>query len=228
VLCRLLICLIAYLAQTPSRGDKPAESLPRSVQSVREQIQGKTADQINQIISTNLGKPSKDVGSGRHIYCWDFPEGSLIGLRFTFKSGQVVWLMKTHNPLRENLLQSYEMCSASNRHWLGDIVLRTDGRYEFKKADVNQDGWFDGQESNYFLQHPQGTFKIDFPSRLKPNDLLESAADGAVVAKLLFASKDGPEKVFLIATDTKSRLLSFSSSEPIKFEMTTPWRNYLR
>jgi hypothetical protein len=196
-----------------------------------EQIQGKTAEQIVQIMRTTLGKPSRDLGSGRYIPCWDFANGILIenfAPKFVFKSGQVVWLMKTHNLLRENLLGSYEMSSTSNGHWLGDIALRSNGEYEFTKADVHQGDWFDGQASNYFLQHPRGIFKIDFSAGLKPDDLLESVADGVMVAKLLFASKDGAEEFFSIATDAKSRLLSFSSSAPVRFQMTKPWQNYLK
>jgi hypothetical protein len=231
VLRGLLICLIFSLSQIAGRADQSSANLPQPVQSLREQIQGKTADQNRKIISTALGTPSRDLGSGVHILCWDFPNGSLIGdvaPKFVFKSGQVIWLIKTHNPLRENLLGSYEMSSTSNSNWLGDIALRPEGKYEFTKADVHQDGWFDGQASNYFLRHPRGIFKIDFPSGLNSEDLLESVTDGTVVAKLSFTSEDGANEVFSIATDTESRLLSFSSSEPVKFRMMKPWQNILK
>lgn len=136
------VCVIALmsetlsLAQTNSAGLQPDEKLPPVVQALSEKIQGKTPEVVEIIVNSTLGKPSRDVGSGRHIPVWDFPEGTLIeGIKFDFKSGNVIWLINTHNKLYENITGSYEMASSINGDWLGDIVLDANGNYSFTVSD---------------------------------------------------------------------------------------------
>ena len=229
----LLMLALVFPYQTRGYADDMAERLPHPVHDLIEPIQGITATQVRKIILAKLGKHSRDIGSGITIYCWDFDSGELIegaGIaKFFFKSGEVFWLNKTRSPVSKSVFNSYEMCSTDNQHWLGKIDLKVNGRYVLERCDDDEPGWFAGQEENFFLKNPRGTFKIEFLDDIKETTLLESLPPSHEMnlAKLVFISRNGKKRGFYIRSIQKYHGLEFFDGTALPFRMESSWQSDL-
>ena len=172
----------------------------KDLESLQEQIQGQTPIQIYDTIVSFFGKPDRDNGSGLSIPEWDINGGVLVfhpsmGPSFTDKNGSKVWLLNTENEAGENIFGRYEMFTApflygnDARYWMGNLLLRADGTYEFIDSGTNLDKR-DYQENNFFVNNPCGRFEIDYPLGITETTLLESLEDHMLIADLEFFEKN--------------------------------------
>ncbi len=184
-----------------------------------------------------LGDPDRDIGSGELIEQWDTTAGVLTlhpaaGPSFTSSTGDRVWLLETRNPVGENLLGDYEMCTHPegvenrNRYYLGVLRLRLDGSYLYEDGGQNL-GQRGGQGHNFFLQHRGGSFTCTYTHDVTPQTLLESVSDGRVVAVLDFASGDSTASArYSIVADTGARSLYFTSDSAVPVDLWRGWVNF--
>ena len=225
----------------------------RGVASTVDELQGgKTPDEVLAVIKRHFGRPDRDVGSGLSIPQWDLADGLLTynpacGPTLLRKGGSSVWLIKTHNALRENLLGSYELTTApdahSHRTWLGNVFLNPDGTYAFKGGGTDPNQVAGGE--NFFTDHPAGTFKAEYKAGLTETTLLETLTSQTAVAWLDFTAPNpgyDPNRaatsstldagyvykdvgfVYLITADPDGRRMSVSA--PGEFELTKGWEHY--
>ena len=138
--------------------------------------------------------------------------------------------METTNPLKECLFGSYEMYTLpdpkihGNQFWIGNVSM-TDSKYEFVDSNSNLDRR-NGQKSNYFINNPSGTVRVNYSKNINLDTKLEDLADNHLVATIEFSSTDGTShRKFDILVDSPDMRLVFASSE-IPFEMNKGWSNY--
>ena len=210
----------------------------RSLQTVTDLVlEGKSSKEVRDLVVRTFGPPDRDIGSGLSIVQWDFEEGVLTchpgtGPVFDHKSGERTWLIQTHNPLEENLIGSYEMTTRPDaryhgtRFWIGNLTLRKDRTYVFVDSSQNLDHRA-GQENNFFMLHPAGTFRLEFLSGLTAQTLLESVTEQTPIARLRFKARDGhAEKECVIVSYPLGRVLVFDGADELGFCMHKGWNNY--
>ena len=122
--------------------------LPPQIQEAKEMLKGKQRNEIRQILIGHFGlgqRVDHIHGSGIPIDLWDIAGGELafnpvLGPSFTPKGQERIWLHTTHNPVRKNLLGSYEMVSLAaddpdaQRGWLGNLQIEPDLSYAYKDS----------------------------------------------------------------------------------------------
>ncbi|MEM8671990.1 MAG: hypothetical protein AAGG48_31015 [Planctomycetota bacterium] len=207
---------------------------PNDIAKFSVTLQGKSPEQIRDMIEKEYGPPDRNVGSGLVIEQWDVDGGTLtfhplVGP--SFDNGQtVVRLMETTNLLKHCLFGSYEMHTLpdaeihGNQFWIGNVSM-TGSKYEFSDSESNLRQRI-GQESNYFIKHPVGTVKVSYAENITAETKLEELDNQHVVATLEFSSADGTSHgEFEIVADTKNMRLSFQS-EAIPFRMEKGWVSY--
>lgn len=236
----VLICGCAHKAppaEAPSRS--VASQLPPQIQEARERLRGKPRNQIRQIMIEHFG-PAQRVdyvrGTSLPIDQWDIAGGELafnpmVGPTFTPKGQERIWLHTTHNPVRKNLLGSYEMASLAaddpdaQMCWLGNLQIEQDLSYSYKDS-----GQFPAksalQTNNFFYVHPAGTVEIQYAAGVTGEALLEALPTESVVAWLHFLSGDGrARQTFTITTKAPHRSLVFGASAPLSFDMDKSWES---
>jgi hypothetical protein len=225
----------------PSRPDIPtppraSSRLPPQIRPITGLIQGKSPDEIRQIMIKHFGPVHRIVGSGFRIEQWDVANGMLtfhpaIGPSYTPEGQTTMHLLATHNPVRKNLLGSYEMVSLaaddpnSVSYWLGNLQIEPDGSYSFKDS-----GQFPTksarQSNNFFYLHPVGTVEIQYAAGVSAETLLETLPTESDVAQLHFRAADGHAKqTFSIKTQESARRLMFVGFDPLSFEMDKGWES---
>jgi hypothetical protein len=228
-----IICGCAQKA--PSR--PIASKLPLQIQEAKELLKGKPRNQIRQIMIEQFG-PAQRVahvrGTSVPIDQWDIAGGELafnpvVGPTFTPKGQERIWLHTTHNPVRKNLLGSYEMVSLAaadpdaQRCWLGNLQIEPDLSYAYKDS-----GKFPEksarQTNNFFYLHPAGTVEIRYAAGVTDEALLEALATESLVAWLRFRSGDA-RQTFTISTKAPDRHLVFGASPPLSFDMDKRWES---
>jgi hypothetical protein len=213
--------------------------LPPSVQHVKSLIQGKEREEVRKIIIQQLGPANRDVGSGIHIWQWDVAGGVLTfnqtaGPTFEAKGQSKIHLIATHNPIKENLVGSYELFTLATDDpkftscWLGDLEIETNLSYSY--VDSRQfPAKSARQTNNFFYLHPVGSVEIQYPRGVTDQFLLEAMPTGTVVAWLHFRSGAGDaHATFSITSHEPSRRLEFGSSLPISFKMEKGWKELWR
>jgi hypothetical protein len=222
----------------PSGGDASGISLrlPPQLQQVRSLLQGKSPEDVRKTIIDHFGPAQRDVGSGLRIEQWDVFDGVLtfnpaVGPQFTPKGQRTIHLITTHNPVRTNLLGSYEMLSLPadtnrTRFWLGNLRIKPNLTYSYK--DSRQFPEKSAQQaSNFFYRHPSGTVEIKYAQGVTDETLLETLPTDSVVAWLHFRAGDGDgEQTFTITTREPTRRLVFGAPEPLSFEMDKSWEEF--
>ena len=202
-------------------------------------LKGKQRNEIRQILIGHFGlgqRVDHIHGSGIPIDLWDIAGGELafnpvLGPSFTPKGQERIWLHTTHNPVRKNLLGSYEMVSLAaddpdaQRGWLGNLQIEPDLSYAYKDS-----GQFPAmsarQTSNFFYLHPAGKVEIQYATGVTAETLLEALATESVVAWLHFQSGDGrARQTFTITTKAPNRRLLFGASARISFYMDKRWES---
>jgi hypothetical protein len=210
--------------------------LPPPVQQLKELLQGKSPDEIRKLMIERFGSAPRDVGSGVRIEQWDVADGvltfhSACGPTFTPKGQSTIHLLATHNPVRKNILGSYEMVSvaaddpSSTRRWLGNLHIEPDLSYCYKDS-----GRFPvenaHQAANFFTLHPVGTVEIQYGRGITDETLIETLPTGSVIAWLHFRAVDGnSQQSFTITTHEPARRLVFGASTPLAFEMDKAWES---
>jgi hypothetical protein len=235
------VVLICSFACQPRAGDLPAGNassvLPPQVQKVKGLLQGKSRDEIRELLINNFGPVQRYGGRGIRIDIWEVARGELafnpvVGPTFTPKGKHRIWLLTTHNILRTNLLGEYEMvtlpadASGSGRCWLGNLVIEPNLSYSYKDS-----GQFpeksSQQTNNFFYIHPAGTVEVQYAPGVSDKTLLEALPGESVVAWLLFHSGNGKARQsFAITSIEPSRRLVFGASAPLSFGMDKSWVNF--
>jgi len=236
---KLLIVLAAVPGLFQSSGQSPGVSdAPKGIQELSALIQAKPPAEVRSAIVAHFGPPQRDIGSGMRIEQWDTSDGVLTfnpahGPTFLDrKADKLFHLLKTTNPVRTNLLQSYEMTtlpepgSGGSMYWLGDLEFGPDMTYRFADSGQSHDHR-GGQGANFFMRHPVGRVAVRYVAPISPETLLEAVPDGATIAHLTFTAGDGKNQAtFSIATSERSRRLEFRGANPLTFAMSTFWNSY--
>jgi hypothetical protein len=209
-----------------------------TIESLTEEIQGKSPDEVVAVLLARLGPPPRDIPSGARIEKWDVEGGvltfhSIDGVTFE-KAGTRTRLIRTNNPVETCLFGSYEMLAPRPEgpyqmsYWLGNVVLQSDSHYRYKDAGQYRDQR-SSQASNFFLRHAEGFVQVEYAPGISPRTRLEDMADGALVARATFKATDGKAiKAYRIVTRNETMRLEFESDEPMTFQLWTGWANKWR
>jgi hypothetical protein len=210
--------------------------LPPQIQEVKVLLQGKPRDAIRQVMIEHFGPVQRYGGRGIRIDLWDIAGGELalnpaVGPTFTPKGQDRIWLLTTHNPVRTNLLGSYEMVSlpadpsGSGRCWLGNLQIEPDLSYSYKDSGQFPEKSAQ-QTNNFFYLHLGGAVEIQYADGVTDDTLLEALPTGSIVAWLHFRSGDGnASQTYTITTQVPARRLVFGASTPLSFEMDKWWES---
>ena len=238
--CRVIAAvLLLLLAAAPvMRAEEPSVGqAPQPMRELAAAIQGKSAGFIRGEIVRRFGQPQRDVGSGFRIEQWDVAGGVLtfhqtLGPTFADKkTGTTIHLLKSVNRAGANVIQSYEMTTLpdpanhGNRFWIGNLGFGPKNEYLFRDSEqnLNERGKPNG---NFFLAHPRGSYRLSYAEGIGPDTPLESLAEGALVARIVFTSTaGGAQTEFSITSSGQGRRLSFTAASPPPFVMDTSWRD---
>lgn len=223
--------LIAFLILALSPIYESSAAVPEPIASLAKQFQGKSPDEVRALIGNRFGPYLRDIGSGLSIPQWDVFGGvlafhPLFGPSFYDpKTKDVTGLITTHNTVRENLLQSYEMTSNADQHgarnWLGNLEFPTNTTYRFTKSGLEVNA------RSFFITYPTGTVAVTLAKGIADETLLESLSGNFPIAQLVFTSSDGTEKAtYSIVSSEQKRGLSFVGAKDIGFIMDTTWVNF--
>lgn len=204
------------------------------IRELAKAIQGKEREKVWDIISERLGPPHRDVGSG-----WSIPQWDVFGGVFTYhdgagpdfadqKLGVYFKLLRTTNSVKENLLGGYEMMTLEdsyNTHfWLGNIKFEDNLTYVYTDSGSNLKHR-GAQSQNFFMLHSNGTVGIRYAEGIGPDTLLEDLPEPALIAHFTFTSVDGKTQA-TYQIISSGRNLTFTSDEPLSFEMYRSWNNW--
>jgi len=207
-------------------------TMPTSVASLAEQIQGRSPAEVQALIVKRFGPAHRDNGSGLSIPQWDVAGGilqfhPLAGPSyFDPKTNKTTGLIRTHNAVRDNLLRPYEMttlphANGTNHH--GNLTFSADSRYSFEPANYR----ISAAERNFFFDHPTGTISVFFMQGISNATLLESLGEQTSIARLTFKSADGKTIAnYFIKSFRESRLLRFSDDKDMNFLMDKSWESF--
>jgi hypothetical protein len=149
----------------PQNSKPDISEAPKAIQELSAAIQGKNPIDVRAAIIDQIGAPQRDIGSGLIIEQWDISNGVLTfhpvtgPTFFDPKTKKSFWLLRTTNPVRVNLLQSYEMSTQpdlSNHgtcYWLGNVKVRSDMTYQFEDSGQHRDQR-GAQTENFFHASP--------------------------------------------------------------------------
>jgi hypothetical protein len=211
---------------------------PKPIQELASKIQGKSPAEIRAVIIGSSGPPQRNVGSGLRIEQWDRSDGVLTfhpwtGPTFFDKKAQKFFrLLQTHNPAGSNILDGYEMMTLPDPNgsclWLGNVKFGPKSAYKFVDSRQFRDQRA-AQTGNFFMLHPSGSVEVRYVAPVTRGTLLESVAEGATVAQLVFTSADHKHQAtFSITSSERERRLVFGADKPLSFQMDTSWKNFWR
>jgi hypothetical protein len=237
----LFVVLLLLSALSVTKAQAPDISkAPKAIQELAASIQGKSSDEVRTVIIERFGPAQRDVGSGVRIEQWDIAGGVLTfhpgtGPFFSdAKTRTYIRLLRTNNPAGANILASYEMTTLPDpanhgtRFWLGNLKFGPNATYRFTDSGQHPKQRA-AQTDNFFLLHPAGTVEVRYVAPITPDTLLESVAEGATVAHLVFNSSDHKHQAaFSITSSERERRLVFGADKPLPFCMDTSWKNFWR
>jgi hypothetical protein len=209
--------------------------LPARVQQISFEGQRQNAElsDVYREIRAEYGEPTRQNGTTEQ---WTVADGVLTyspsaGVFFVSPQGEMIRVVRKQNPLGQSLFGSYGMATRPDarhdhtRYWLGGVDLRVDATYDYKDSHQFPDERAD-QGNNFFMQHPSGTFQLEYLKGYGPETLLESIHGHKRLAKLTFRGTNGAQKTYYIARKVDLwgvRKLVFESDEPMEFEMDVWW-----
>lgn len=181
------------------------------------------------IVTEMYGEPNRNLGSFNPIPQWDIGGGfitclSLSGViyskrsNFTLFDDDIVSLIDTVNRVDENLWGFFKMFALpqENSMWLGDLELKKEGQYLYNG----------GGKGVFFDYHPSGTYTIEYPKDVKPEDLLENKKSGAILAKIIFQAGDNHETYSLyFCTKGRGIVGKSTNNRNLPYEMASHWKN---
>ncbi len=231
----LLMALAVARAQAPKISDAP-----KAIQELSASIQGKRSDEVRAAIIERLGQPQRDIGSGYRIEQWDTSDGVLTfhpatGPTFADPKTKTHFrLLRTSNPAAANILESYEMTTLpvpanhGTRFWLGNVKFGPNSTYQFTDSGQHPKQRA-AQAENFFMLHPTGTVEVRYVAPITADTLLESVAEDATIAHLVFTSADHKHQAtFAITSSERARRLVFGADKPLSFYMDSGWRSFWR
>ncbi|MBL8516258.1 MAG: hypothetical protein JNM76_04725 [Betaproteobacteria bacterium] len=234
----VFFCALLSLATATMAGAQAPRmsNAPKLVQTLAAGIKGKNPEQVLAILVGQLGPPTRDTGSGLSIPQWDMSDGVLTfhpltgPVFFEPKTKTHFRLLQTRNRVAANILGAYEMATLPNAaggsFHLGRLEFRPNSTYQFTDSGQHP-GQRSAQAENFFMLHPTGTVEVRYPAPVKPDTLLESLSEGAIVAKLIFTSANGKHQAaHLIASSERARRLHFAADTPLPFQMSASWANF--
>jgi len=215
-----------------------AEKLPPQLAEFRRAIQQMGPEQIEALAIERFGQSTGSVGFGIICPVWEFEEGTLvlhpsIGPTWHRKAGGVIWLIRTENPARQNVLTSYEMTTMPhpnesgtiNQVWIGNVRIDDQGAYQFVPSNMFGPKDMGDQSGNHFMKHPTGRVEVEWASEVNDQTPLEVVV-GETVAHLTFISSDGRARLRCEVRSSKETRLIEITSPP--FCMWTGWQNAWR
>ncbi|MCX9158592.1 hypothetical protein OPU71_20965 [Niveibacterium sp. 24ML] len=225
------LALIAFLILALSPIDESAADVPEPIATLAKQFQGKSPNEVLALIGKRFGPYHRNTGSGLSIPEWEVFGGVLTFHPLTGpffydpRTNKVTGLIPTHNAVRENLLQSYEMTSNADKHgtkyWLGNLEFPTSATYRFTKSGLEVDA------RNFFITYTTGTVAVTLANGITDETLLESLSGSFPIAQLAFTSSDGKEKAtYTIVSSEQERGLSFVGATDVGFILDTSWVNF--
>ncbi len=227
--------MLAFFGLTScSQGGQSGDEIAALTQT----IQGKSPDEVRDVIVQQFGPPERNVGFGLRIEQWDVARGVLTfhplqGPSFA-KGGVHTRLMRTNNTADDCLFGSYEMktlpdpANYGTRFWLGNVTLPSDGRYHYEDSGQNL-ARRTAQSKNFFMLYPEGKAVVEYAAGITGRTRLEDVSDGRRIATVTFSANDGPAtQAYDIITSRTSMDLTVESTESIPFQMEKGWVNYWR
>lgn len=230
---RVLVLVVATLAYVfPFAA--VAQETPH-IDMLIQQVQGKSSQQVRDLIVSQLGPPARDIGSGLQIEQWDVDGGvltfhSLQGPTF-LKGGVLTHLIRTNNPVSLCLFGSYEMVTMPEgqyrlKYWLGNVSVYAD-HYQYTDSNDNHDHR-QRQSNNFFMLHPRGLVQVKYASGVTPQVRLEDLPNDSLVATVTFIAADPQvRRTYRIVTNRTSMSLAFEGNGS-QFQMAKRWVNYWR
>ena len=230
----VVLSIMAVLSLIPVAFITSKQELPQVIRDLTSKIQGQPLDTVRAIIIQRFGPAQREVGSGYQIEEWDIMGGVLtfhpvFGPDYA-SEGKDIWLLKTTNPVGENLIGSYELVSNEIRFRdshdeLGDLQIRANMTYQFVDNGAIQDET-KSERNNFFILHPTGRVQIRYVGKTTSQTLLETLPNHAKIAEVLFVSSDRRYQAkFDIVNDSEQRELVFSSAQSMAFEMNKSWNS---
>src|SRR5262249_32324804 len=104
--------------------------------------------------------------------------------------------------------------------YIGVVNLRVNGQYDYSEGGL--DGKVD-RERIFFMQHPSGTFKLEYLNSFGPTTLLESIHGHQRVARVAFRASDGAEASYYIACRTFKCEVTIEGDEALVFNLHQRW-----
>ena len=224
-------------APAPQKRNDDAQppALPPAIVALKPKLQGKTPDEVLAIVTKEFGPPTRIIGSGVRVPVWDIAGGTLTVNPPIFILNELFyWLIDTKNLAGANVVGSYEMTTVADpanygtRFWTGNLRLNADGSYRFTPSGQNR-AERAKRPSNFFFDHPGGTFAIRYPAGVTASSLLEKLSDKSLLATLDFIAdaKEGAavKASMALRVDTQNRRIDFASTDatPLTFQMNKEW-----
>lgn len=226
----LVACTLALPASPPF------PELPRGIQTLASEFQGKSPLQIAKLVHEQLGEPSRDVGWGLQIPAWDVAGGTLILHPITGpwfrQDGREAHLLRTNNEVAACLFGAYDLTTIPDTahfgacYGLGTLRLSSGGGYryeDFRKytgrgADAGRD---------FFVLHPDGTARVQYVDAITAETRLEDLADSTMLASVTFSSRSTDTTLTLHVVSSCSAMNIFAEArEPIPFRIYKGWVHY--
>lgn len=159
------------------------------------------------IIKNFYGDPKRDVGDGiLYIPQWDIDGGVLTchgyeGISY-YKDGKTIYLIDTQNKVGDTIQRdNYTMYAlspenaAKKTYVIGYIGLKLNGNYNFELFPTNSNSkeLKTEQINNFFINHPEGTYILEYQDDIKIGDLLENIQDNTKLAQISFFAETNKE-----------------------------------
>ena len=233
MLTSLLALAFALASFAPDpKSNKIDAPLPARILEIKARLKGHAYEKVLGILKQELGEPARDVGSGEHIWQWDVAGGVLTFPSLTFEQGnRRHWLIDTRSELGANLIGGWEMTTLpgefGNCFWIGGVTLHKDGTYNYADSGANPRER-QMQKSNFFIQHPKGTFTIEYPKGMDAKTLQETIPKGDTPVATLTFHADGPKEKanakFTVRSSPSDRDLDLGA-DGIPFCLKKGWGN---
>lgn len=207
-----------------------------AIDALKKEIQGKTPEEVRAIIIGKFGKPTFESGSGITTEHWEVEGGVLSneygGTMPVFeKDGKIRRLYDYDNTLAANIFGDYEMSTLPLKEyngtsfWLGNLLLSENGSYHYKGGGTNPDHIAADQVKNYFMLHPDGTYKIEYATGMTASTRLEDLPDGFVVATIMCNTSVtlGSECFDIVAKASLWRF-RFATKSGLLFDLDRSWQ----
>jgi hypothetical protein len=184
------------------------------------------------LITKLYGEPHRYLGSGDPAPQWDIEGGFLtcsysLGVTYSKQSNfdifadNTIYLIDTANRVDENLVRTYWLYTLPREKslWIGNLELKADGQY-LSDIKVKE------PSDNFFLNHPAGTYTIEYQPGIKRTDLLENMRSGAILAEINFLAKNKSESYSLyFCIEGRGIVSKPTDNRNSKFEIIGSWKN---